>query len=337
MKFQINEIQDNQLAFIGLTKRDILNMPPRTYNALMSGNRTSLMRFNKLNTPGLEGSSLDAKLSLERKPDNSVTIRFHPINKVAKNTFNLSKEEIEALNTGEVNFVEKKSSNMQDYLVGVDKETNEFIAINKNHIEVPKKINGIELSENQVKDFKDGKEITVGEAKFRLNPAKELGVTGTTDESFLKSVEFKHSKYNANELLLDLALLTSGAGTVMMIGHLADLLIHTTTNKLKGSGQDDVSRLLNENKSLRDSLAKASPEIANKFEKGEFITPKELKQMIENHLDRHVEVGAIDNLEYKAGFPTGVNAIVAEDNKPSSGTKEEEGIKPEKKHHSVKM
>ena len=47
-----------------LTNQDILNMLPRTYTALMSGNRTSFIQFNKFNFPGLEGSSLDAKLSL---------------------------------------------------------------------------------------------------------------------------------------------------------------------------------------------------------------------------------------------------------------------------------
>ena len=94
MNFSINELPENQLELIGLSKKDILNMPPRTYKALMSGNRTSLIRFNKLNVPGLEGGSLDAKLSLERKPDNIVAIRFHPINQMPKNTFKLIKEEI---------------------------------------------------------------------------------------------------------------------------------------------------------------------------------------------------------------------------------------------------
>ena len=65
--FSIEELPEKQLELIGLSKKDILNMPPRTFIALMSGNRTSLIRFNKINVPGLEGGSLDAKLSLERK------------------------------------------------------------------------------------------------------------------------------------------------------------------------------------------------------------------------------------------------------------------------------
>ncbi len=61
---------------MGLTKKDILNMPPRTYNALMSGNRTSLIRFNNIKVPGLEVGSLDAKLSLERKPNGERSHAF---------------------------------------------------------------------------------------------------------------------------------------------------------------------------------------------------------------------------------------------------------------------
>jgi hypothetical protein len=37
--------------------------------------------------------------------------------------------------------------------------------------------------------------------------------------------------------------------------------------------------------------------------------------MVENHLDRHVEIGAINDLEFKAGYPTGVNARVTDENK----------------------
>src|SRR6185312_11801478 len=174
MHFSIEELPEKQLELIGLTKKDILAMPPRTYNALLSGNRTSLIRFNKLKIPGLEGGSLDAKLSLERKPDGSAAIRFHPINQTPKNTFNLTKDEIESLKNGS-NFIEKKLPNGKDHLVGLDKQTNEFVAIAKDSIEAPKKINGIELTEVQIKDFKEGKDIKVGGQKFRLNPNDELG------------------------------------------------------------------------------------------------------------------------------------------------------------------
>ena len=37
MHFSIEELPEKQLELIGLSKKDILNMPPRTFNALMSG------------------------------------------------------------------------------------------------------------------------------------------------------------------------------------------------------------------------------------------------------------------------------------------------------------
>ena len=328
--FSIDELQQNQLELMGLTKKDILNMPPRTFNALMSGNRTSLIRFNQLKIPGLESGSLDAKISLERNQDGNVAIRFHPINQIPKNTFNLTKEEISQLKS-DSNFVSKQFENGKEYLVSMDKQTNEFIAIPKDSIEAPKKINGIELTEVQVNDFKEGKEIVVGGKKFRLNPNDELGVSGVGRDSILSRLEFKHSKYNSSDLLLDLALLISGAGSIFMIGHLADLLVVTTAASLKGKKDNHVSQLINENRPLRNALAKSSPGIAEKIKKGDFLTPKELKQMVENHLDRHVEIGAMNELEFKPGYPTGVNAIITEVDKTKSNTE-----KPEKKF-PVKM
>lgn len=326
MKFNVKELNENQLQLLGLTKKDILAMSHRTYSALMSGNRTSLIRFTNLNIPGLEGGSLDAKLSLERKPDNTVSIRFHPINQIAKNTFNLSPEEINKLNSGEEAFIPKAGTDGKELLVGLDKQTKEYIAVNKATIEVPRKINGKELTEDQIRDFKDGKEIEIDGKKFRLDPSNELGVTSPTGD-ILSNIEFKHSKYNSMDLMVDLALLTTGAGSFFMIGHLADLLYYSSAASIKGKGDHDISKLINENKTLRDALAKATPEIAQKFEKSELLSPKELKQMIENHLDKHIDVNAIDNFEYKAGFPTGVNAIVTEDQED----------KEEKKTYTVKM
>ena len=328
--FSIEELPEKQLELIGLTKKDILNMPPRTFNALMSGNRTSLIRFNKINVPGLEGGSLDAKLSLERKPDGSAAIRFHPINQMPKNTFNLTKDEITQLNN-DTNFIQKQFADGKDYLVGIDKQTNEFIAILKDSIEAPKKINGIELTEAQIKDFKEGKDIKIGGEKFRLNPNDELGISGTGKNSILSSLEFKHSKYNSSELLLDLALLATGAGSIFMIGHLTDLLVLTTAATLRGKKDNSISQLVNENKTLRNVLTKSSSGIADKIKKGEFLTPQELKQMIENHLDHHVEIGVMNDLEFKPGYPTGVNAIVTNENNT-----EVNKVQPKKKF-SVKI
>ena len=330
MNFSIEELPQIQLELIGLTKKDILNMPPRTYNALMSGNRTSLIRFNKMKVPGLEGGSLDAKLSLERKMDDSVTIRFHPINQMPKNTFNLTKDEISQLNN-DTNFIQKQFADGREYLVGIDKQTNEFVAIPKDLIEAPKKINGIELTEAQIKDFKEGKDIKTGGEKFRLNPNDELGISGTSKNSILSNLEFKHSKYNSSELLLDLALLATGAGSIFMIGHLADLLVLTTAATLRGKKDNSISQMVNENKTLRNALAKSSPGIAGKIKKGEFLTPQELKQMIENHLDRHVEIGVMNDLEFKPGYPSGVNAIVTD------GNNTEVNKEQPKKKFSIKM
>ena len=314
MNFSIQELSEKQLEILGLTRKDILNMPPRTYNALMSGNRTSLIRFNNVRVPGLEVGSFEAKLSLERKPDGSVALRFHPINQTAKNTFNLSRDEITKLKDG-ANFISKKLPYGREHLVGFDKLTNEFVAVPKDSIEAPKKINGVELTSDQEMDFKDGKDIKIGGHKFHLNLSDELGISAARNSSILSSLEFRHSTYNSSELLLDLAMLTSGIGSIVMIGHLADLLVYTSAAAIKGEKHGTIAHLVNENKVVRDALAKASPEIARKFERGEFLKPKEIKEMVESYLDRHTGMGAFSDLEFKAGYPTGINASVIDEHK----------------------
>src|ERR1017187_170550 len=314
MNFSIQELSEKQLELLGLTRKDILDMPPRTYNALMSGNRTSLIRFNNVRVPGLGVGSLDAKLSLERKPDGSVALRFHPINQIAKNTFNLSRDEITKLKDG-ANFISKKLLDGREHLVGLDKQTSEFVAVPKDSIEAPKKINGVELTDNQAKDFKDGKDIKIGGQKFHLNLSDELGISAAENSSILSSLQFRHSTYNSTELLFDLALLTSGIGSIVMIGHLAELLVYTSAAAIKGKKQGTIAQLVNENKAVRDVQAIASPESARKFEKGKFLTPKEIKEMVESYLDRLEEIGVFSGMEFKAGYPTGINASVIDENK----------------------
>jgi hypothetical protein len=295
MQYQLSQLPQQQLALIGLTQKDVLNLPPRTLNALLSGNRTSLMRFDKVTIPGIKAPlSLDAKLSLERKPDNSVSLKIHPVNQSAKNSFNLSKEELGYLSNGESNFVSKQikdaAGKLNDYLVTLDKTTNEFVAVKRDKITAPEKINGTTLTEQQKTDFKNGKDITAGSGSYRLDPNSEIGIKENNNKP-INNLRLKHSAYSENELLIDLALLTSGLGHFVLLEHLANMALHSGAAMMKSWKEDNIR-----NKPVRDVLAKASPDLINAYIQTKKISPAEIKSLVEHQLGRPVELSKVDGV-----------------------------------------
>jgi hypothetical protein len=308
MKFTIEEINEKQLMLLGIDKAMLHGLPKRTQDALLNGGRTALMRFPKLNIPGMEGQCLDAKLSLEKKQDGSVGLKFHPNNKTPRNAFQLSGEEINTLKEDKKNFIEKEIGGKL-HLVCIDKDTNEFIAVNKKSITAPEAINGFYLTPKQKQDFANGEDININGKTVRLQPADELQVENKNNPGeALERIQFKHSSYTQYDLLLDLALCSVGMGHIIMLGHLLNLMLHTQSDYYKNLRQSDKRRLQN-------AVVKTHPEYEAKLKKGAFITPKELKQMIENHLDRHIETGVIpeESLVFKAGNPTGIDVVIKDD------------------------
>ncbi len=287
MKFSIDEIPENQLGLLGLERKDILSLPKKTKDALLSGNRTSLMRFDNLSLPGIEGKiPLDAKISLARKPDGSVSLRIHPVNKQAKNVFGLSEEEQEVLKKEEAPFVSKtlrgNDGKVKNVLISLDRETNEYVAVDREKIVAPKKVAGVELTPEQQQDFREGKEVEAGDETIRLDTNTEEGISGMRKQFRLPSIEFSHSKYTSNELAIDIALLTMGLGHVMMIGHLANLLVSTVAKTLKSKTEQNSFSLRAENKSMRDTLARMTGKIRENIEKGTPLKESDLSFMAGN-------------------------------------------------------
>lgn len=263
MDFSINDLKQEQLNYLGITKKDILDLPPRNYNALFSGRRTSLIRFNNLKIPGLD--TLDAKLSLRKEPDGTTSLLLHPIRKVPDNIFELNQSETKRLNEKEGAWVTKtvkdKEGKEVPYMVTLDRETNEYVGLRKETIHAPDRINGVALNENQKKDFTDGNEIDLEGEKFRLSP-NEIGIAGKNGTTNFKSAEFKDIKYSRNELLLDIAILVSGAAPWFLIGGVAltimkGLMAHTSGRSIPGhSGYTN----LNENE-LKTAVKNSRPQI----------------------------------------------------------------------------
>src|SRR3954468_23380353 len=235
--FSIDELPYKEFSMLGLSKKDVLSFPPRTLNALLSGNRTSLIRFNQVPLGITDNKvSLNGKLSLSKAPDGKISLRFHPVNDVPKNAFNLTKEETEFLRKNETNFIDKKirteDGTVKDVKISLDPITNEYVGISRNTIRAPEQINNTILSEKQKEEFRDGKTITVDNKTYKLNPNSEIGISDANgNDTGLSKVRFKNSSYSSNELLLDMALLASGLGSFVMLEHLASLFVAANRTK----------------------------------------------------------------------------------------------------------
>lgn len=176
LKFNANELPYREFEKVGLSKKDVLSLPVDSLNALLSGRRSDFIRINA------DGMKLDVKTSLQRNPDSSVSLRFHPINRVAPNVYNLSEAHEKMLQNSDVKgiVVESKKQNGEpvDILVQYDSDTKEYVSINLNDIPLPEKINDVKLTEQQRSDWKNGKEIVVDGEPARLSLTNTMGFVG---------------------------------------------------------------------------------------------------------------------------------------------------------------
>ena len=150
---------------------------------------------------------------------------MHPVNIEPTNNLGLTNDEISYLNKEPLNLLPKmvldKKGNLIDSFVSLDKTTNEYIAVKRDSINAPDKINEIQLTDKQKADFKNGKPIQLGTQNFQL----DVNSNSSVSEENLKTVQFKSGKYTTNNALMDIALIATGAGALVLIEHLAKMLL----------------------------------------------------------------------------------------------------------------
>jgi hypothetical protein len=257
MKFFPTELPQEQFEVLGIKKEDLRALPHTTYQALLSGNRTSLMRFYFHDYEG-EKVRLDAKLSLQRNENGKPVLMYHPVRNELKNNFNLSEKDFKALKNDEAYFVEQtttdKAGKKLNLLVSVDKTTNELVAIDKDALQPPISVNGVTLSKEQQADFLKGKTINANGAKFKLNPNNEIGV----DAYNSKIIKTRNGKPDMDNMLFDLTLVATGLGGVVLLEHLLHL---ARRYKIV----EDKEKLL-KNEAVRNALAKAAEDFKRQKE-----------------------------------------------------------------------
>lgn len=238
-------------------------------DALLSGNRTSLIQFNGIRPNGLsEAVTINAKLSLQ-KNGNGYDLKMHPVNLQPKNDLELSQKEMEFLKKDPLNLLPKmvvgSDGKLVDSFVSFDRMTNEFVPVKRDKIRSPEAINDIFLSDAQKKDFANGKPIQLGNEQYRMDVNSENGVDGKK----IEKVRFKTGEYSAYNFLLDAALVVSGLGILVMVEHLA---------KMAFNNREAVHGLLSQD--LKPAIKRTVSNITEKANHGVQLSNREKNELL---------------------------------------------------------
>lgn len=299
MKYDIEQLPWHDFATLGLDRMQVLSLPKPTLDALLSGNRTSLIRFESLNIPSFPGSFIDGKLSLKKNKNQELNLVIHPVHPELTNLFSLTQTELKSLREGRMVFIPKlvtdKEGKPQEALVTFDQTTNELVAVRRENLKAPDEINGIKLSPRQQSEFISGKPVSIDNKAYRLDPNNELGISGPR----MTSLKIGHSRYRPVDLAADALLLTAGLGHFVMLWHIANVLLHS---RLAGFNPEKNLR----NLPFRHAIADAQKEIAQQ-QKEIFretlgtdkagikpLTIDELKNIIEKKAGEHIIINKVE-------------------------------------------
>ena len=157
MNFDIKDLPYAQFEKLGLNRKDVLNMPPEDLAALLSGNRTSLHTFS-VEFSGGQRFEADARLSLFRNPDNSLSLNVHPVRAQVKNDIGATPQELEKLKAGGLLVKDHTALNgeREPHYFQLDRETNEILKARVRDFYVPSAIKDVVLSPDQKEQLRQG-------------------------------------------------------------------------------------------------------------------------------------------------------------------------------------
>lgn len=165
--FEEEKLPLSELEKYGLAEKGKLKFTTSDLNALLSGERTDIIRLNNLNLDGDSIKELDAKVSLHRNAKGSYELLFHPIYREAVQPDMLNKEEaqelIEGTQSSIIKTVDDGKQGTKEILVEYDALTKEFVVTDSELIIVPDYINSIELTAAQKEAYRKGKEVEVSD------------------------------------------------------------------------------------------------------------------------------------------------------------------------------
>lgn len=200
--YKVKDLPLKEMESLGLATKGKVNLSGENLNALLSGNRTDLVRINNISSNGIEISKLDAKLSLRPTEDGKLNLLLHPIYKNAQAPAFLSKVEVEELTSGEENNIIRiigEGKNKKTVFVEYDKETNEFLQVDSAKVIAPESVNDQTLTPAQKKRFQQGLVID-------LQDDTSIQATGKNNKGIV-----------SNRTMLVLSVLLDGGLSYMLI------------------------------------------------------------------------------------------------------------------------
>lgn len=193
-KLQTKDLPFDDFSKLGFTK-------DRLFNTIPKEDLSELLKLNKTNIIPLDikqddiSFKVDVKLSLKRNQDNSYSLRVHPFRKEIENKYDLTKAELDELRKGAI--LEKElqlpgDKQSKKHLIQLDKEINELMTSPAKNKKLEKKLDSLNLSDEQRKQIAAGKQINIKQGGTNFSVQLDLNRAGglnINNEDYLKNTK----------------------------------------------------------------------------------------------------------------------------------------------------
>lgn len=184
-QFLAEEIPFNEFQQVGISRKDVMNMPKDMIDKLLKGGFSPIIELKPTAFTG-EQVNLLAKIQLVRTPEGIPELRIYPVSPTIRNSVNLREDEIEQLKEGKTISKELRQDGKRKLIyVELDHETNHLIIADAKRLRLSDKLNNIngelqlngvssirdiELGANQKQQIREGKpvELDVGHQKVTV-------------------------------------------------------------------------------------------------------------------------------------------------------------------------
>ena len=228
MKFSITDIPEKTLQLLGISRRHLEGQPKGFLENLLSGKRSALVRFNAM-ADFLTGTAktVDARMSLFTRTDKTIGVRIHPLQHTPGNLYALTEKEVADLQTGTVSAIRKniqgKDGRLIDANITYDDLTRSFVAT-PNSPTVKREVGESRLKRDS-ETGKNQKGEQIDPIKNTLDSTRTAKREETTDK-YTRALSISHSRTVDVDILIDMSLLASGLGGMILLEHLADMALH---------------------------------------------------------------------------------------------------------------
>lgn len=210
-----DEIPLEKLEKVGIKKDFVGQMESQELKDFLNG-----FRSQKLYTVNArindEDFRIPAKIRLQKQEDGTVNVKVHPIQRLhipdEYMGHKFSKEDKGALlndkNLGKTVELTGKNGQKDQYFLSIDSKTNELVPLRVKHIDIPDKIKGVSLSEEQRQKLGSGEKVNV--EKMTGSNGKKFSATLQVDAAN-RSINFSGFKQEVENELNQKSEKTKGA------------------------------------------------------------------------------------------------------------------------------